>query len=445
MNDLIKIIECPAGKYIFDGRDNTINEYSDQAYETLHNKYVNYTEEINNVSTHYDIENIKFLALNRLNHIILSFTNNCNLRCIYCSYHDNKFKAVTDSEMNKSDVKKILDFIIAHSKESYNTTISFYGGEPLLRFDLIKYAVEYIHRQNYTGHKYAFRITTNGTLLSFDIVQFLVKHNIMCSVSLDGPVFIQDRYRVFKEGTPTYDEVIRNLKMIAKKYPQYYNNNVSFQAVVAPPYEPALPKEYFEKAEVRFLDVSIGDHFSQLLRSDYGLSLFGQDFERSADFKPLLLGKMNKKELSDKMQYITSLRKYTSLGVKSLQTSIIPGGFCVPMITRLFIGQDGVIRLCERVDKDNPLFQFGDVGTGYDFNKIDDLYENTRELLKGNCDRCWAIRYCAACFANMDKVNYDGEYCKMFRKEIENGLIDFIDFKYNNKRYKEMVNSISVN
>jgi len=99
--------------------------------------------------------------------------------------------------MDNNTLKRALDFIISHSADSYETTITFYGGEPLLGFDLIKFSIEFLEDKNYKGHKYNYRITTNGTLLDLGVIDFLASKEVMCSISLDGPVFIHDRYRVY--------------------------------------------------------------------------------------------------------------------------------------------------------------------------------------------------------------------------------------------------------
>jgi uncharacterized protein len=310
------------------------------------------------------------------------------------------------------------------------------GGEPLLGLDLIEFTIEYLGDKNYKGHKYNYHITTNGTLLDLKVIDYLASKDVKCAVSLDGPVFINDRYRVYEGDNPTYADIVKNLQKIAKKFPRYYEKNIEFQAVISPPHDRSIPKDYFGKNQVRFINVTIGDYFSRLLRNKYGLEL--------KEAMPLHIGDMSKDELIKNRVYISSLKKYINIGEKDIRNSIFPSGFCVPLVKRIFITADGKIVLCERVDEDNPLFQLGDVTAGYDFDKINFLYEHVNSILSGNCNKCWAFRFCNACFASLHLVKYDGDFCKLTRHENEKDLINFLEFKFNNKRFAEIMQAISI-
>jgi uncharacterized protein len=299
----------------------------------------------------------------------------------------------------------------------------------------------YLENKNYRGHKYNYRITTNGTLLNFEVINYLATKDVKCTVSLDGPVFINDRYRVYEGENPTYFDIIKNLKNIAKKFPKYYEKNIEFQAVVSPPYDRFIPKDYFEKNQVRFINVTIGDYFSMFLRNKYGLELNGLEIKKAM---PLHMGDMSKDELIKNRVYISSLKKYINIGEKDIRNSIFPSGFCVPLVKRIFITVDGKIALCERVDEENPFFQLGDVTAGYDFDKITFLYNHVNSILAGNCNKCWAFRFCNACFASLHLVKYDGDFCKLIRHEIKQDLINFLEFKINNKRFAEIMQAISI-
>ena len=443
IKDLCKIIDCNGSKYLYNGFDNTLTEFDNGIQKSLKDKNsIYFNEYLTNVFFEYDISDIKLKLNNRLSHAIISITDNCNLRCKYCGYQDKRYKKTNSlKDIDKITLIRALDFIIAHSIDSYETTITFYGGEPLLKFDLIKYAIEYLEEKNYRGHKYSYHITTNGTLLDLNIIDYLASKEVKCAVSLDGPVFIHDRYRVYKGEDPTYVNIIDNIKKIAKKFPNYYEKNIEFQAVVSPPYNRSIPKDYFEKNQVRFINVTIGDYFSKWLKNEYGLEMNGLEIKEAM---PLRMGDMNKDGFIKNRVYISRLKKYMSIGEKNIRNSIFPSGFCVPLVKRIFITVDGKIVLCERVDEDNPLFQLGDVAVGYDFDKINLLYKHINSILSGNCNRCWAFRFCNACFASLHLVKYDGDFCKLIRHEIEQDLINFLDFKFNNKRFAEIMQAISI-
>ena len=126
---------------------------------------------------------------NRLNIFGIDITHNCNFNCKYCMYYNNK----QSTSMKLRTLFKSLDFIYEKSKNysGERLFISFYGGEPLLRIDLIKHAVNYAEK--IINKKITYSLTTNGSLLTKENVKFLIKYNFMVLVSIDGPPTIHDR------------------------------------------------------------------------------------------------------------------------------------------------------------------------------------------------------------------------------------------------------------
>ena len=444
IRDLCKIFECCGAKFLYNGFDNTMMEFDEQLQVNFNDTKGAYSNEyFTEVFSEYNIEDIKLKASKRVSHAIIGLTDNCNLRCKYCGYHDTRYRnSDTLKDIDKETLTKALDFIAAHSIDAYETGVSFYGGEPLLQFDLIKYSIEYLESKNLRGHKYGYSLTTNGTLLNSEVVDYFVEKDILCAVSLDGAAYIHDKYRVYGDGNPSHADVIKNLKSIAKKYPKYYEDKILFQAVVSPP-ECIVPRDYFGKKETRFIDVSIGEYFAKYLKNEHGLDLTGFEINNNESF-PMQMGGMNKDELVANINYIGSLERFMGLGEKNIRNSIFPSGFCVPLVTRIFIGTSGKIGLCERVDEDNPLFQFGDIFTGYDYEKINQLYKHSNTVLAENCNKCWAFRFCRACYKNLDMIKHDGDLCSLIRYELEQDIKNFLDFRLHNKRFDEIMQSISI-
>jgi uncharacterized protein len=438
---LYKVFDCCGTKILYNGFDNTLAELDSKLQSSLND--VNST--LNNecfagISCEHDVELVKLKSNSMLRHVVISMTEDCNLRCKYCGYHDNRF--VNSNHLKTIDeitLRKALDFIADHSMEAYDTLITFYGGEPLLKFDLIKFAISYLEKKNCLGHKYNYRISTNGTLLESTVVDYLVSKDIICVVSLDGPVYIHDRYRVYKNSTPTYSDIINILKRIAKKHPNYYKNNIRFNAVISPPYNPSSPKDFFEKSNVFRIDVAIGEYFRELLKTEYGIKTMG-DINQNLSVERV---NFRSDEIFVNMRFIEALKKYVCIGTKDSRSLVFPSGFCYPLVKRIHIGIDGKIILCERVDENNSYFHFGDVFMGYDFSKIDYLYKYTCQILAGNCDVCWAFRFYDACFATLGKIGYNGDYCKKFRKVAEQGVLNYLNLKFYNKRFDSIMQSIS--
>lgn len=144
-----------------------------------------------------------------INKIVLNVSNMCNLNCKYCYANGGNYNR-EDSLMTENTMKIIINSI----KLRYDTikTVYFFGGEPLLNFKLIKYAVEEL--ENYYKTKIDFRTVTNATLLDEEKIGFLDKHNFKLYVSLDGPKQIHEYLR----GKNTFDKILNNINII-KKYP----------------------------------------------------------------------------------------------------------------------------------------------------------------------------------------------------------------------------------
>jgi uncharacterized protein len=138
------------------------------------------------------------------NSLLLLISENCNLSCTYCyGSYNTKRKALMDYET----AKKALDF--AHSLKI--DEIAFFGGEPLLNFELIKKVVAY---SNEKGYKINFSMTTNATLVNKEIAAFCKNFGIQVSVSIDGPRETHNLTRVYDNGRGSYDDVINGIKLL---------------------------------------------------------------------------------------------------------------------------------------------------------------------------------------------------------------------------------------
>ena len=114
-------------------------------------------------------------SFNHLQQICLELTERCNLRCEYCIYHDNndQFRNYGTNDMSIDTAKLAIDYLMEHSdRKAY---IAFYGGEPLLKFELIKQCVEYATNHPKAPEELKFTMTTNGTLMTKKMAQFCTK------------------------------------------------------------------------------------------------------------------------------------------------------------------------------------------------------------------------------------------------------------------------------
>ncbi|MBH8007070.1 radical SAM protein, partial [Clostridioides difficile] len=128
--------------------------------------------------------------------------------------------------------KRSIDYLIKNSSQLNEVSVGFYGGEPLLEFDLIKQIVEYVKVVG-EGKEIYFNLTTNATLFNEEIIEFFVKNNITTMISLDGGKEIHDKSRKFANtGEGSHDVVLKNVRYIKNKYPEYYKKNITFNTVI---------------------------------------------------------------------------------------------------------------------------------------------------------------------------------------------------------------------
>ncbi|MDR4509638.1 MAG: radical SAM protein [Candidatus Brocadiaceae bacterium] len=146
----------------------------------------------------------------------LNIAQRCNLKCVYC--YGNEGEYGEEGLMDKKTAFRSVDWLIERSGETKKLAINFFGGEPLLNFPLMRKVVEYAEkRSGKLGKEIRFGITTNGTLLSNEIITYLKEHKISPLISFDGPA--QDINRPFKDGQGSFAAVASNIKKLLTAMP----------------------------------------------------------------------------------------------------------------------------------------------------------------------------------------------------------------------------------
>ena len=149
--------------------------------------------------------------------LCLNVSHDCNLACKYCfagqgEYHGDR--ALMSAEVGKA----ALDFLIANSGNRRNLEVDFFGGEPLMNFDVVKELVAYgRQREAETGKKFRFTLTTNGVLLNDDVIQFANKELKNVVLSIDGRREVNDAMRPTRNGKGSYDLILPKYKEFQKK------------------------------------------------------------------------------------------------------------------------------------------------------------------------------------------------------------------------------------
>jgi len=151
--------------------------------------------------------------------IALFVTQECNLRCIYCYGSGGSYGS--GGYMTRGTAFRSVDWLIEQSESKKKLKISFFGGEPLLNFTLMKDVVQYaLKRGNESGKEFDFGLTTNATLLDDGNIAFLKEHKINPLVGFDGPKELQDRQRPFQSGKGSYDAIMPKIKKLLEVLPE---------------------------------------------------------------------------------------------------------------------------------------------------------------------------------------------------------------------------------
>ena len=187
---------------------------------------------------------IEYLNDRNLSFFIFQVTQGCNLRCAYCPYSQSNEKIRHHKNVNMTweVAKKGLDFYFQHSVDSDFIGIGFYGGEPLLNFELVNRIVDYSNRL-FEGKDIHYSITTNGTLLTDEIISFMEKNNFQLLISLDGDKDSTDKNRHFAgNDLSVFDVVLKKIKMIQEKHKLLFKK-MTINMVL----DPSLNMEVYEK------------------------------------------------------------------------------------------------------------------------------------------------------------------------------------------------------
>lgn len=276
--------------------------------------------------------------------------------------------------------RKIVDLIFDSTPINQSLDLSFFGGEPLLCSDLMKEVVEYIHFRNRTLNRcISFSVTSNGTLLNNNILDFLHDEGISLCISLDGPKHIHDRNRMHPNGTGSFDLIIENVIKAKKKI-----SNLQINAVYTQDSIVHLPET------VAFFK-SIGINAIHLNPDIYG----NWDPDNLPNLQPIFNGVAN--------EYIDSYNTGKEIAINLLDSKIIlflKGGYqtidkCSMGLTELAFAPSGNIYPCERFigDDRDKRFCIGKTEDGINPKRRCELVKQRGGKNK-ECQTCNLQKYC---------------------------------------------------
>lgn len=349
-----------------------------------------------------------------MNQIILELTGKCNLRCGYCIYNEqfDFNRNFNQNRMSQEIAREAIDYLNEHGGEEISVT--FYGGEPLLEFDLLKWCIEYAQR-TIINKKIHFSFTTNLTLMTRERARFFsTVENISIVCSIDGPEYIHNSYRKKVDGSGSFSDAIDGLRYLVEEFGDRANK-ISINGVFAPPYTYGKLEDidsFYGSLEWLPKDIKIDLGYA----SDYTIDDAEHLDELRKDKKYCTNnGTVNPLGIYEKESFLYGKEK-SFLGANIVpellhihkrkifnmpSDAYIFNGCCFPGARRLYVNTYGKFYVCERIGI-SP--EIGDTKTGINWENIDKYYiTDYSEALTPFCRTCWAIRLCKRCYARSYK------------------------------------------
>ena len=345
--------------------------------------------------------------------LCLHIAHDCNLACRYCFAEEGEYhgrRAIMSYEVGK----KALDFLVANSGNRTNLEVDFFGGEPLMNWEVVKQLVAYGRSLEEEHHKkFRFTITTNGVLLNDEILEFVNKEMGNMVLSIDGRKEVHDRMRPHRGGQGSYDEIVPKFKKAAESRGQmnYYVRGTYTH------YNTDFAKDVLHLADLGFKQISVEPVVAPEIE-DYAI--------REEDL-PQLLAQYD--ELAEEM----IKRRKEGNGFNFFHFMIdLEGGPCVAKrlsgcgsgTEYLAVTPWGDLYPCHQF-VGNEDFLMGNVDEGVLRTDIRDEFKQCNVYAKEKCKDCFAKFYCSGgCAANSYNFtgNVNGSYdigCELQRKRIE--------------------------
>lgn len=367
------------------------------------------------------------------NHLLIGITEKCNMRCKYCIYggHYKNERIHSEKEITYEIIVKAIDIFLANSSAEH-VVFNFYGGEPFINFDLIKKSLDYINQKNV---KYSVVITTNGTLINDDVIDwFIANENIHIYISLAGTEDTHDKLRVYKDGSSkTFSQIKRNVLKIKAKDKNSYSNRLNFVFNIFSEAQLFTIRNFWNteemfsgiknNPEITFIDCLQDDGTVQQLGEQIinDINDFGNPLEEY--IRLLQEGKYDDIFVS----YYDN--KFIFIHKRDTENDTFKlFGVCRPFIHKFFVNVDGDINICENFILKN---YFGNVNTKFDIYRVKKLLNSYKEARKNFCQECWARKLCSLCYKDIFDTNGNVnnnralKMCNNERRLVEQLLIEY--------------------
>ena len=345
--------------------------------------------------------------------LCLHIAHTCNLNCSYCFASQGKYhgaRAVMSFEVGK----QALDFLIANSGTRRNLEVDFFGGEPLMNFDVVKQLVAYARSvEKEHGKNFRFTLTTNGILVDDDVIDFANREMSNVVLSLDGRKEIHDRYRVDYAGNGSWERIVPKFQKLveARGGKNYYMRGTFTHA------NPDFLKDIQVMLDLGFNELSMepvvcapGDP-SELTEADLPIVL--DQYEKLAE---LMLERERAGKPFTFYHYMIDLtggpciyKRISGCGSGTEYMAVTPWGDLYPC--HQFVGEDK--------------YKLGNIWDGVTNTEAQNEFACCNVYSREECRDCWARLYCSGgCAANAYHAtgSVKGVYkygCELFRKRME--------------------------
>lgn len=345
--------------------------------------------------------------------LCLHIAHSCNLNCSYCFASQGKYHG--DRALMSFDVgKQALDFLIANSKGRTNLEVDFFGGEPLMNFDVVKQLVAYARsREKECGKHFRFTLTTNGMLIDDDVIDFANREMDNVVLSLDGRKEIHDRFRVDYAGNGSWERIVPKFQKLVEKrgHKNYYMRGTFTHA------NPDFLKDIQQMLDLGFTELSmepvVCDPTDPSALTAEDLPIVLEQYEQLAE---LMLAHHRAGKPFIFYHYMIDLsggpciyKRISGCGSGTEYMAVTPWGDFYPC--HQFVGEEK--------------FKLGNVWEGVTNTDLREDFANCNIYARPECRDCWAKLYCAGgCAANAyhatGSVRGVYEYgCILFRKRME--------------------------
>ncbi len=352
-----------------------------------------------------------------LSTLVLNVNTGCNLSCTYC-YKEDLQTPARGQRMDFSVASRSVDLLLQQAEARDSVSIVFFGGEPLTNVPLIRQVVTYAEQRGDAAGKHVeFSLTTNGTLLTTELIEFFAAHRFGISISMDGPKVIHDRNRRSVGGKGTYDVVVKKARLLLERYrAKPVGARVTLTAGTTEVEEiHAHLRGELGFHEVGYAPVTASNNATYAL-SAHELTEVHAAFERlGSDYLDCAIRGGNN-GFSNMHQLMTDLHEGRR---KSLP--------CGAGVGLLAVDHQGGLNLCHRfTGSELPLF--GDVQNGIDAERLSDFLGRAADRTGTHCASCRIRNLCAGgCYHEAyarfgDPLHRTYHYCDLLRRWVDFGI-----------------------